>query len=258
MRNSDLAYHALVRRRYPVLSQALLPGASPQLRNMATVGGNLLQRTRCSYFRDVGSRPCNKREPGSGCAALEGHTRMHAVLGGSRRAASPPIPPTCASPWWRWMRSVHVRGPTGERAIPIAGFHRVPGETPELETVLERGEMIIARDVPATPFAASSRYVKVRDRASYAFALASVAVALELDRSTIRAARVGLGGVATKPWRSLEAERLLVGQPATVATFARAAEAALADARPRRDNAYKVVLAKRTLIRALELAEARG
>jgi xanthine dehydrogenase YagS FAD-binding subunit len=257
VRNSDLAYHPLVRRRYPVLSEALLAGASPQLRNMATVGGNLMQRTRCSYFRDIGIEACNKRRPGSGCAALEGYHRMHAVLGVSPRCIATHPSDMCVA-LVALDASVHVRGAAGARAIPIADFHRVPAESPELETALGRGEIITHVTLPATPAAARSCYVKARDRASYAFALASAAVALDLDGSTIRTARVGLGGVATKPWRSLEAERLLVGQPATAASFASAAEAALADARPRRDNAYKVVLAKRTLIRALEIAGARG
>jgi xanthine dehydrogenase YagS FAD-binding subunit len=257
VRNSDLAYHPLVRRNYPVLSEALLSGASPQLRNMATVAGNLMQRTRCSYFRDVGVEACNKRRPGSGCAAMDGVHRMHAVLGTSARCIATHPSDMCVA-LVALDASVHVRGSGGERAIAIADFHRMPADQPELETALGRGEMITHVTLPATAFAARSRYVKARDRASYAFALASAAVALDLDGSTIRAARVALGGVATKPWRSPEAEHALVGQPATRATYQRAAEAALAEARPRRENAYKVVLAKRTLVRALERAGAPG
>jgi xanthine dehydrogenase YagS FAD-binding subunit len=257
VRNSDLAHHPVVRRSYPVLSEALLAGASPQLRNMATVGGNLMQRTRCSYFRDIGIEACNKRRPGSGCAAVEGYHRMHAVLGVSPRCIATHPSDMCVA-LVALDAAVHVRGAGGARAIPIAEFHRLPAETPALETALGRGEIITHVTLPATPFAARSRYVKARDRASFAFALASAAVALELDGPIIRTVRVALGGVASRPWRSHEAERVLVGQSGTRATYARAAEAALADAQPRRDNAYKVVLAKRTLIRALEIAGARG
>jgi xanthine dehydrogenase YagS FAD-binding subunit len=257
VRNSDLAYHPLVRRSYPVLSEALLAGASPQLRNMATVGGNLMQRTRCSYFRDVGIAACNKRRPGSGCAAMEGFHRMHAVLGASPHCIATHPSDMCVA-LLALDASVHVQGSAGPRTIPIAELHRLPGDHPELETALAGGEIITHLTLPVTPFSVRSRYVKARDRASYAFALASAAVALDLDGSTIRAARVALGGVATKPWRSQEAERALAGQPATRTSYQRAAEVALADARPLRDNAYKVVLAKRVLVRALETAGASG
>jgi xanthine dehydrogenase YagS FAD-binding subunit len=257
VRNTDLAYHPLVRRNFPVLSEALLSGASPQLRNMATVGGNLMQRTRCWYFRDLGVDACNKRRPGSGCAAMGGYHRMHAVLGGSAQCIATHPSDMCVA-MVALDAVVHVRGPAGAREIPAADFHRVPADHPELETALTHGEIVTHVTLPATPFAARSRYVKTRDRASYAFALASAAVALDLDGSSIRAARVALGGVGTKPWRSPEAERVLVGAPASRASYQRAAEAALADAQPRRDNAYKVVLAKRVLVRALETAGGPG
>jgi xanthine dehydrogenase YagS FAD-binding subunit len=253
VRNSDLAYHPLVRRRFPVLSEALLSGASPQLRNMATVGGNLMQRTRCSYFRDVGVDACNKRRPGSGCAAMDGYHRMHAVLGTGDHCIATHPSDMCVA-LVALDATIEVSGPVGTRAIPIVDFHRLPADRPELETTLNHGEIITRVSLPMTPFAARSHYVKARDRASYAFALASAAVALDLEGSTIRAARVALGGVATKPWRSHEAEAALVGQAATPGTYRRAAKAALADARPRRDNLYKVVLSERTLIRALETA----
>jgi xanthine dehydrogenase YagS FAD-binding subunit len=253
VRNSDLAYHPAVRERYPVLSEALLAGASPQLRNMATVGGNLMQRTRCSYFRDAGVAACNKRLPGSGCAALEGHHRMHAILGVSPSCIATHPSDMCVA-MTALDAVVHVRGLAGERAIPIADFHRLPGDRPDLETALARGEIITHVMLPASPFAARSRYVKVRDRAAYAFALASAAVCVELAGDTIRSARVALGGVGTKPWRSREAEAALVGKLAGGSAYRQAAEAALAGAAPRSGNAFKVVLAQRTLVRALELA----
>src|SRR5882724_1157444 len=224
-RNSDVAYHPLVQRHLPVLSQALLSGASAQLRNMATVGGNLLQRTRCSYFRDVAWR-CNKRQPGSGCSALDGENRMHAVLGVAGGAADQCIavhPSDMCVALVALDAIVHTRGAPGERAIPIADLHLAPRAHPEIETVLAPGELITSVTVPVTPLAARSHYVKVRDRASYAFALASAAVAIELRGRVVRAARVALGGVATKPWRSPEAERALVGRPATRASFEHAA-----------------------------------
>ncbi|SEU12867.1 FAD binding domain-containing protein [Stigmatella erecta] len=252
VRNSDLANHPLVRERYPVLSEAVLAGASPQLRNMATTGGNLLQRTRCAYFRDL-SQPCNKREPGSGCGAMEGFNRMHAILGTSPQciAANPSDMNVALA---ALDASVHVTGPKGERTVAFGDFHLLPGSTPERETVLAPGELITYVSLPASRFAARSRYVKVRDRASYAFALASAAVALELDGKTIKEARVALGGVGTKPWRSPEAEKALVGQPADEVRFKAAAAAALKGARPRTHNAFKVELARRTLVRALALA----
>jgi len=251
-RNSDVARHALVRAHFPALSQALLAGASPQLRNMATVAGNLRQRTRCAYFRDVAVEACNKRAPGSGCAALGGWSRMHAILGGSPHCIAAHPSDMCVA-MLALDAVVHTLGPGGARQIPIADFHTLPGDHPEVETVLAHGELITHVTLPAAPFAARSGYVKVRDRAAFAFALASAAVALDLHGGKVRAARVALGGVATKPWRSREAEAELVGQPARRAVFERAAARALrgADARP--DNEFKIKLAQRTLVRALEM-----
>jgi xanthine dehydrogenase YagS FAD-binding subunit len=254
-RNSDVAYHPAVRERYPALSQALLSGASPQVRNMATVGGNLMQRTRCAYFRDVGVRACNKRAPGSGCAALaEGAwTRMHAVLGGSPRCIAVHPSDMCVA-LVALGATVHTRRRAEAREIAVEDFHALPGEHPEVETALRPGELITHVTLPAAPFAARSRYVKVRDRAAFAFALASAAVALDLDGKMVRAARVALGGLGTKPWRSHEAEAALAGQPATRASFERAAALAVRDARPTPGNAFKVRLGERTIVRALELA----
>ena len=249
-RMRDVAWDARVRERYPVVSQALLLAASGQLRNMATIGGNLLQRTRCPYFRDT-AMPCNKREPGSGCSAIHGINRTEAILGTSEQCIAT-YPGDLAVALVALGATVHVHAPSGqERTMPLGSLHVVPGTHPERETTLRPGELITAIDLPALAAARRSLYLKVRDRASYAFALASAAVAVELDGRTIRDARVGLGGIATKPWRSQEAERLLVGKPATEATFRAAADAALAGARPHRDNAFKVTLAKRTLVRAL-------
>lgn len=251
VRNADCAHNELVRTRYPVLSQALMAGASGQLRNMATTGGNLLQRTRCLYFRDV-TMACNKRAPGSGCAAMEGYNRQHAVLGTSDHCIAT-HPSDMAVALVALDARVRVLGPSGagERVVPLEDFHTLPGDRPQRESVLTPGELITAVDVPALAFAARSLYLKVRDRASFAFALASAAVALDIRDGTIRDARVALGGVGTKPWRSREAERALVGQHAGGATYRTAAEVVLADARPRQHNAYKVELAKRTLVRAL-------
>jgi xanthine dehydrogenase YagS FAD-binding subunit len=250
--NTDVATHALVVERYPLLAQALLAGASPQVRNMATVGGNLLQRTRCPYFRDLGV-PCNKRAPGTGCSALDGYTRSHAVLGTSASCIATHPSDMCVA-LAALDAVVHTRNGVRERAIPIAEFHTLPGDHPEVENVLAQGELITHVELPASPFAAHARYVKVRDRAAFAFALASAAVGLDIADGKIRAARVALGGVATKPWRALEAEQALVGQPPNRATFERAAAVALVEPKPRRDNAFKVELAKRTIVRALELA----
>ena len=254
VRNSDLAHHPAVRARFPVLSQALLAGASPQLRNMATTAGNLMQRTRCSYFRDVGVAACNKRNPGSGCAAWDGFARQHAVLGGSPDCIAVHPSDMCVA-LLALDAVVQVRGHYGEgvteRAIPLGDFHLLPGSTPARETAIGPGELITRVDLPATSFAARSAYVKARDRASYAFALASAAVALHLEGGKIRAARVALGGVATKPWRSREAEATLEGREPSDAAFERAAEAALAGAQPRPDNRFKVPLAKATIVRAL-------
>jgi len=256
VRNSDLAWKTVVKERFPVLSEALLAGASGQIRNMASVGGNLMQRTRCYYFRDT-AMPCNKRQPGSGCSAIEGHNRIHAVLGTSSAciATSPGDMPIALV---ALDAVVRVSGPQGERTIPLVDFHLLPGTRPDRETVLRQGEMITAVDVPALPWARRSHYRKVRDRASYAFALTSAAVALDLDGTRIRGARVALGGVGTKPWRSREAERALVGQPATPAAFRAAAEAAMRGARGYKENAFKIELAKRTMVRALTTVAAMG
>jgi xanthine dehydrogenase YagS FAD-binding subunit len=254
VRNSDMAQHDLVRTRYPVLSQALLAGASPQLRNMATTGGNLLQRTRCWYFRDTGSA-CNKREPGTGCGALNGQNRTHAVLGTSDQCMATHASDMCVA-LAMLDTTVRVHGPAGDRMIPFAMFHRVPGDHPERDTVLETGELITGVDIPHMPFATRSVYLKVRDRRSYAFALASAAVALDVRDGMIWDARIALGGVATKPWRSPEAESALTGKPAGAAAYQAAANAAVEGAIPRAHNAFKIELAKRTLMRALARAAA--
>ncbi|HEX3595847.1 MAG TPA: xanthine dehydrogenase family protein subunit M [Polyangiaceae bacterium] len=250
VKNSTLAEHPVVLSRYPALAQALAAGASPQLRNMATVGGNLLQRTRCPYFRNT-FRACNKNEPGSGCAALDGENRSHAVLGGSDHCIAV-NPSDMNVALVAYEAVVHTRGKRGERTIPIGDLHLVPGAHPEKETLLEPGELVTSVSLPALQFFSRARYVKCRDRASYDFALASAAAALDVQSGTIHAARVALGGVATKPWRSPEAESALVGRPATRASFEAAAAAAFAAARPSRDNAFKVELGRRTLVRALE------
>jgi len=251
-RNADVANHALVVERYPLLAQAIAAGASQQIRNMATVGGNLLQRTRCPYFRDLGVA-CNKRTPGAGCSAQGGFTRSHAVLGTSASCIATHPSDMCVA-LVALDAIVATRSGDRTRAIPIGELHTVPGDHPEIEHVLEPGELITHVELPASPFAAHARYVKVRDRAAFAFALASAGVGLDLADGRIRGARIALGGVATKPWRALEAEQLLVGQPPSRAGFERAAAAALAGAKPVRDNAFKVELARRTVVRALELA----
>jgi xanthine dehydrogenase YagS FAD-binding subunit len=219
---------------------------------MATVGGNLLQRTRCPYFRDLGVA-CNKRTPGAGCSALEGFTRSHAILGTSASCIATHPSDMCVA-LAALDAVVHARNGDRTRAIPIGELHTLPGDHPEIENVLEQGELITHVDLPASAFAAHSSYVKVRDRAAFAFALASAAVGLDVADGRIRDARIALGGVATKPWRAVEAEQALIGQPPIRATFERAAAAALVDPKPRRDNAFKVALAKRTIVRALELA----
>lgn len=248
--NTDTANHPLIRQNYPLLTQAIVAGASAQLRNMATNGGNLLQRTRCQYFYDTAT-PCNKREPGAGCGALEGLNRMHAILGWSEKCVAT-YPGDMANALYALDAVVRVRGAGGrERTIPINEFHRLPGDTPEKDTNLEHGELIEALELPKSNFAKNSYYLKVRDRASYAFALVAVAAALELDRGTIRQARVVLGGVAHKPWRSREAEAALTGRPASEESFRQAAEAALEDAKPLAHNGYKVELGKRAVVRAL-------
>ncbi|HYR29550.1 MAG TPA: xanthine dehydrogenase family protein subunit M [Thermoanaerobaculia bacterium] len=248
--NSETANNALIRNNYPLLSQAIVAGASAQLRNMATNGGNLLQRTRCQYFYDT-ALPCNKREPGSGCGALQGLNRYHAILGWSESCVAT-YPGDMATALYALEAVVRVRAADGrERAIPVSDFHRLPGNTPQRDTNLEHGELIVAIELPKSPFAKNSYYLKVRDRASYAFALVSVAAALDLAGGTIRQARVVLGGVAHKPWRSAEAEAALAGQPATEASFRAAAEAALQGAKPLAHNAFKVELGKRAVVRAL-------
>jgi xanthine dehydrogenase YagS FAD-binding subunit len=251
VRNSDLAYHPLIQKRYPVLSQALLSGASPQLRNMATTGGNILQRTRCPYFFDI-SFPCNKRNPGTGCSAINGYNRSHAILGGSDHCIATHPSDMCVA-MTALDASVSVQGPDGERVIPFADFHRLPGETPEKETALKPGELITAVDIPRLSHSARSHYLKVRDRASYEFALASAAVVLEMEDGHIRSGRIALGGVGTKPWRTVKAEQLLTGRPSPE-LFHTVATAALEGARAYTYNGFKIELAKRTLTRALSIA----
>jgi xanthine dehydrogenase YagS FAD-binding subunit len=253
VKNSDLAAHRSIVERFPALSEALLSGASGQVRNMASVSGNMLQGTRCPYFRDLASA-CNKREPGRGCAALDGYTRSHAILGTSDKCIATHPSDMCVA-LVALDASVHVRGAGGKmRQIPMADFHTLPGQHPEIESALAPGELITHVELPARAFAAHSRYVKVRDRASFAFALASAAVALELQGKTIRDARIALGGVATKPWRAAEAEKQLIGHTVSFDAFKRAAAAAVAGAQTRPDNAFKVELARRTIVRALARA----
>ncbi len=252
VRNSALAWHEEVRNRYSLIAQAVSQGASAQIRNMATTAGNLRQRVRCPYFRD-GNSPCNKREPGTGCAAWDGYNRMHAILGGSEACIATHPSDLCVA-LAALDATVVLRGPRGERTVPFGEFHLLPGDTPHLEHALTPGELIIAVVVSPPLEHARSHYLKVRDRQSYEFALASAAVQLVVEQGTIRDARVALGGVGTKPWRSPEAETVLRGAPATHDTFAAAAEAALAGAQPRQYNAFKVPLAHRTLIQALENA----
>ncbi len=249
-RNSDVAEHPLVKERYPILREAILAGASPQLRNMATTGGNLLQRTRCYYFYDPAFPQCNKRQPGSGCGALEGFNRIHAILGQSNACIATHPSDMCVA-LAALEAVVRVQGPKGERQIPFADFHTVPGDHPENDTTLGKDELITAVDLPPAPWAKRSHYLKVRDRASYAFALVSVAAALEMEGDKIQRARVALGGVAHKPWRAGEAEQRLVGAKADEATFKAAAEAALAGAKGYKYNNFKVELAKRAIVRAL-------
>jgi xanthine dehydrogenase YagS FAD-binding subunit len=249
VRNSDLAHDSRIQSRHRVLSQAILAGASAQLRNMATTGGNLMQRTRCYYFRDP-IYPCNKRQPGTGCAAMDGYNRIHAILGVSDTCIAT-HPSDMAVALVALDASVHILGANGERVVPITEFHLLPGDTPDRETVVRPGELITYVTLPRRPFGPRSAYVKLRDRASYEFALASAAAALEVEGTTIRSARVALGGVATKPWRAREAEQVLTGAAANDATFRSAADAALTGAVPRRDNAYKIELAKRAIVRAL-------
>ena len=253
VRNSDMAHHAEVIKRFPVLSQAVLAGASPQLRNMATTGGNLMQRTRCYYFRDT-AYACNKRQPGSGCAAIDGFNRIHAVLGGSDQCIAT-HPSDMAVALVALDAVVHIKGPSGgERKVAAGDFQLLPGKTPHKETVVEPGELITYVTIPNSKFAARSAYVKLRDRASYEFALASAGAALELQGHKIHAARLVLGGVATKPWRSAEAEHVLTGVVADEKTFHAAAEAALKSAVAHKYNGFKIELAKRAIVRALATA----
>jgi xanthine dehydrogenase YagS FAD-binding subunit len=255
-RNSDVAYDPLIAESFPVLSRALLSGASPQLRNMATVGGNVLQRTRCTYFRDS-TWACNKREPGSGCSAIDGFNRNHAILGTSDACiATNPSDMNVALA--ALDATLVVQGSRGERRIAFVDVHRLPGDTPHLETVLQPGDLIVALEIPATPFFRNSTYLKVRDRTSYAFALASAAVALDLQGGSVANARVALGGVATKPWRSGAAEAVLVGNAPSLALYRAAAEAAFLEAVPQRDNAFKAELGIKVLTRALALVGGRS
>jgi xanthine dehydrogenase YagS FAD-binding subunit len=256
MRNGDLAADRTIRERYPALSQALLSGATYQLRNVATTGGNLMQRTRCVYFQDV-TKPCNKRTPGSGCAAREGYHRGLAVLGHSPSCVATQ-PSDMAVALAAFDAVVRVEGPAGVREIALTELHRLPGDDPQRDTVLERGELIVAVDLPPLSIAARSRYRKVRDRASYAFALVSVAAAIDVDDGVVRDVRIALGGVAHKPWRATLAEEALRGAAPTQESFVRAADAELARAEPLPSNAFKVPLARNTIVRTLlDLVEQR-
>ncbi|MEV0342630.1 xanthine dehydrogenase family protein subunit M [Nocardia sp. NPDC050713] len=249
VRNSDLAAHPLVRTRYPALSRALLAGASGQLRNLATTAGNLLQRTRCPYFQDV-TTPCNKREPGTGCPAIGGYVRYHAILGASQQCVAT-HPSDMAVAMTMLDARVVVQDVDGTKRIPVADFYRLPGDRPDLDTVLSHGQLITAVELPAPPSGARSTYRKVRDRTSYAFALVSIAAEIVLESGGIASARIALGGVAHKPWRARQAEAALEGAEADVESFGRAAQAELAQARPLDGNEFKVELAQRTLVATL-------
>jgi xanthine dehydrogenase YagS FAD-binding subunit len=252
VRNSDFAHHASVERDYAVLSQALLSGATAQLRNMATTAGNLLQRTRCMYFRDT-AMPCNKREPGSGCPAITGSNRTLAVLGTSEHCIATNPSDMCVA-MAALEATIHVQGAKGVRAVPIRDFHLLPGTTPQRETVLEPGDLITHVTLPPPVAGSKQVYLKLRDRASYEFALASAAVVITIAGGNVTRARIALGGVATKPWRSPEAEAVLAGQPADAANFRKAAEAAMRDAKPQSENRFKIELARRCLAHALQMA----
>ena len=254
VRNSDLAYHPRVQRDYSVLSQAILQGASAQIRNMATVGGNLLQRTRCVYFRDI-AMPCNKREPGTGCPAITGHNRTLAILGTSEDCIATNPSDMCIA-LAALDATVQIQGTKGTRRIAFGDFHLLPGSTPHRETVLEPGDLITHITLPPPTSGSKHLYLKLRDRASYEFALASAAVVLTISSGKISRARIALGGVGTKPWRSLEAEAALTGKPANDTTFRQAAEAALRSAKPQSENGFKIELAKRCLTHALRTAAA--
>jgi xanthine dehydrogenase YagS FAD-binding subunit len=252
VRNSDLAHHPAVERDYAVLSQAILAGASAQLRNMATTAGNLLQRTRCVFFRDTAS-PCNKRQPGTGCPAINGGNRTLAVLGASEHCIATNPSDMCVA-MAALEATVHVQGPKGPRAIPFGEFHLLPGDTPDRETVLEPGDLVTHVTLPPPATGSKQVYLKLRDRASYEFALASAAVVLTVAGGNVTRARLALGGVGTKPWRSPEAEAALVGQAANEASFRKSAEAALRAAKPQSENAFKIELARRCLAHALKMA----
>ncbi|MFK3940370.1 FAD binding domain-containing protein [Pseudomonas monteilii] len=254
--NADLAWHPVIEQRYPLLSQAILAGASPQLRNMASTGGNLLQRTRCYYFYDT-AVPCNKREPGSGCPARDGLNRAHAILGASDACVAVHPSDMCVA-LAALEAIVHVHGPHGERQIAFADFHRLPGDTPQYDNHLKTGELITGIELPAVPFGRHVSYVKVRDRASYAFALISVAAALDVKDGSIHDVRVALGGVAHKPWRQAAAEEAVRGQPANAQTYAALASHLLAGAQPLSQNAFKIELAHRAIVRALTTAAEGG
>lgn len=251
--NADTAVHPLIRERYPLLSQAILAGASPQLRNMATTGGNLLQRTRCPFFYDTGFRHCNKRDPGSGCAALDGFNRNHAILGASESCIAVHPSDMCVA-----LAALHavvqVRSSRGSRQIPFADFHRLPGSTPQQDTHLGPGEMIMAVDLPANDFAAHSYYLKIRDRASYAFALVSVAAAMSLENDAVKEVRLALGGVAAKPWIIENAQQMLGGQRIDSRAADALAQSALSGAKGYRYNTFKIELARRAIVRALRVA----
>ena len=256
VRNSHLAGNSMVRERYPVLSQAILMGASAQLRNMATTGGNLMQRTRCYYFYDSSSH-CNKRSPGAGCDAIDGFNRIHAILGTSPACIATHPSDMCVA-LAALDAVVQVAGKSGSRSIPLVDFHRLPGDTPQLDTNLRRDELITAVDLPALPFARKSLYRKVRDRASYAFAIVSVAASLQVENGIIKQARLALGGVAHKPWRAFTAEQHLTGKSADEGTFQQAAELELAGAMPFRHNGFKIDLAKRTMVSVLAELSTKG
>jgi xanthine dehydrogenase YagS FAD-binding subunit len=249
VKNSDLAYDPAISKQYPVLSEALLSGASPQLRNMATTGGNLMQRTRCPYFYN-NDFACNKRVPGSGCSAIQGYNRMNAVLGTSDKCIATHPSDMCVA-FAALNAIIHVQGTKGARTIPFSEFHLLPGQTPQLEHNLRQDELITHVEIPAIAYGARSHYLKVRDRQSYEFALASAAVILDIQNGRVQHAHVALGGLGTKPWRSTLAEKVLTGAAANEQTFRTAAEAALSQAKGYKDNAFKIELAKRTLVRAL-------
>ncbi len=253
VRNSDVANNPSVRQRYPLLSQAVLAGASPQLRNMATMGGNLLQRTRCDYFVDSGFRQCNKRNPGSGCAARDGYNHVHAILGASKHCVA--VNPSDMNVALLALNAnIVVRNPAGEHRVPIGDFHRLPGDHPERDTNLAPGELIVAVELPRSPFAQNSHYLKVRERASFAFALGSVGVGLETAGGSVRSASIALGGVAHKPWLAAEAAAQLSGKTIHAVDFNAVADAALKGAQPLGENAYKISLAKNAVVRAIRNA----